>query len=84
LAFTDLLVRREDPRGRPYFWIGGETPTGVPDQGTDFGALAADCVSITPQHLDLTAYPALEAMRSWTWQGSKLPENKPESLGETP
>jgi 5'-nucleotidase len=66
-VYRDLLVRREDPRGLPYYWIGGENPTGVPDEGTDFGALAADCVSITPLHLDLTAYPALEAMRAWTW-----------------
>lgn len=66
-VYRDLLVRREDPRGRPYYWIGGEAPTGVPEDGTDFGALAEDYVSVTPLHLDLTAYRLLEEMRHWTW-----------------
>lgn len=59
-VYHDLLVTREDPRGRPYYWIGGDAPTGVPENGTDFGALSEGFVSITPLHLDLTAYRALE------------------------
>ena len=27
--YRDELVRRQDPRGRPYYWIGGDSPTGV-------------------------------------------------------
>ncbi len=38
-VYQDELVRREDPRGRPYYWIGGKMPTSVPNKGTDFGAL---------------------------------------------
>jgi 5'-nucleotidase len=67
-VYRDLLVRRQDPRGRPYYWIGGEAPTGVPEAGTDFGALQDGAVSITPLHLDLTAYSALEAMQAWAWE----------------
>ncbi len=63
--YRDALVKRLDPRGRPYYWIGGEAPTGVPDEGTDFGALVSGFVSITPIQLDLTAYPAIDAMQSW-------------------
>lgn len=66
-VYRDLLVTREDPRGKPYYWIGGEAPTGVPEEGTDFGALAENCVTITPLHLDLTAYQTLEEIRSWKW-----------------
>ncbi len=66
-VYRDQLDRRLDPRGRPYFWIGGEAPTGVPERGTDFGALAEGFVSITPLQLDLTAYPALERMQDWQW-----------------
>jgi len=54
-VYRDQLVRREDPRGKPYYWIGGQAPTGIPNAGTDFGALAAGYVSITPLQLDLTA-----------------------------
>lgn len=64
-VYRDLLVAREDPRGRPYYWIGGEAPTGVPENGTDFGALNDGYVSITPLHLDLTDYKALDSMSGW-------------------
>jgi 5'-nucleotidase len=67
-VYRDLLVSREDPRGRPYYWIGGEAPTGVPEDGTDFGALAEGYVSVTPLHLDLTAYRAMEELAGWGWE----------------
>jgi 5'-nucleotidase len=67
-VYRDRLDRRVDPRGRPYYWIGGEAPTGVPEEGTDFGALAAGAVSITPLHLDLTAYQAQEELRAWIFE----------------
>lgn len=62
--YHDKLVERTDPRGRPYYWIGGPAPTGMPDEGTDFGALAQHFVSVTPLHLDLTAHSQLPAF-SW-------------------
>ncbi|MBA4376332.1 MAG: 5'/3'-nucleotidase SurE [Anaerolinea sp.] len=65
--YRDELIRREDPRGKPYYWIGGEAPTGVPESGTDFGDLAAGYVSITPIQLDLTAYHLLEEIGRWNW-----------------
>jgi len=66
-VYRDLLVSRQDPRGRPYYWIGGDAPTGIPEEGTDFGALAEKYVSVTPVQLDLTAHGALESMRLWEW-----------------
>ena len=63
--YRDELVRRDDPRGRPYYWIGGEAPTGVADEGTDIGSLAAGFVSVTPLQLDLTAHASLESIRGW-------------------
>lgn len=67
-VYRDSLVKRFDPRGRPYYWIGGEAPTGVPEQGSDIGALAEGYVSITPLQLDLTAYDLLEVVESWEWK----------------
>jgi 5'-nucleotidase len=63
--YRDALVRRRDPRGRPYYWIGGEAPTGVPEPGTDFWALAERYISITPLQLDLTAQGHLDAFKAW-------------------
>lgn len=64
-VYRDELIRREDPRGQPYYWIGGEAPTGVPEEGTDFGALSAGYVSITPISMDLTAYDCLDHFKEW-------------------
>lgn len=65
--YRDMLISREDPRGTPYYWIGGDAPTGVPDEGTDIGALAGNYVSICPLQLDLTAYRCLDTIRGWDW-----------------
>ena len=67
-VYRDALVRRDDPRGRPYYWIGGDSPTGVADPGTDFGALAAHFVSVTPLQLDLTAHDLKAEVESWSLQ----------------
>jgi 5'-nucleotidase len=64
-VYRDRLDRRMDPRGRPYYWIGGDTPTGIPEDGTDIGALDQGYVSITPLHLDLTAYNAIQGIGKW-------------------
>lgn len=64
-VYRDALDKRLDPRGRPYYWIGGEVPSGVNEAGTDFGALQAGYISVTPLQLDLTAREALEGIKDW-------------------
>jgi 5'-nucleotidase len=66
-VYRDALVQRLDPRGRPYYWIGGEAPTGVDEEGTDVGALLQGYVSITPLQLDLTHYKAMDVVKKWKW-----------------
>lgn len=66
-VYRDRLERRLDPRGRPYYWIGGDAPTGIPEEGTDYGVLKAGYVSITPLQLDLTAWNVLEDLRRRHW-----------------
>jgi len=66
-VYHSRLDERTDPRNKPYYWIGGDAPTGVPERGTDVGALAEGFVSITPLQLDLTAYRALTDLNTWHW-----------------
>ncbi len=67
-VYHSRLDERTDPRGRPYYWIGGDAPTGVPESGTDVGALADGYISVTPLQLDLTAYRAISDLNTWNWQ----------------
>ena len=67
-VYRDELVSRTDPRGKSYYWIGGEPPSGVPDTGTDIWAVANGYVSVTPVHLDMTAYRFHEELRRWNIQ----------------
>ena len=60
--YGELVVEKEDPRGRPYYWIGSTIPVGEPEEGTDITAVAEKFISMTPLHLDLTAYQAIDEL----------------------
>jgi 5'-nucleotidase len=66
-VYRDQLDHRQDPRGVPYYWIGGEAPIGIPEEGTDYGTVKAGYVSITPLQLDLTAYKAMDVLKQVEW-----------------
>jgi 5'-nucleotidase len=67
-VYHDKLDKRCDPRGKPYYWAIGEMPTGIPERGTDIGALSDGYVSVTPLQLDLTAYHFLPELNTWEWK----------------
>lgn len=69
--YNDKLVKRDDPRGRPYYWIGGDPPGGISEEGTDFGDLEAGYVTITPLQMDMTAYSLMEELKTWKFQGDE-------------
>ncbi len=50
------LDERKDGRGFPYFWLRFGRETNDQRDGTDLAALKADHISVTPLHMDLTAY----------------------------
>lgn len=63
--WTEELVRGKDPRGREFFWFAGEMLSTPPEgeEDTDIWAVLTGFVSVTPLHLDLTAYEALGRLR---------------------
>ena len=62
-VYSEGVIERLDPRGRKYYWIGGEAPTWHPGEGTDFEAVQEGFVSITPLHLDLTHHESISRLK---------------------
>ncbi|NMC53474.1 MAG: 5'/3'-nucleotidase SurE [Chloroflexi bacterium] len=65
--YRDALIEHPEENGLRHLSIGGEPPVGVPEEGTDSGALSQGCVSITPIQLDLTAYTVMQTLEKWNW-----------------
>ena len=59
------VIRAEDPRGRPVYWIGPAGAGQDAGPGTDFHAVAEGYVSVTPLTVDLTNHAALAELRGW-------------------
>lgn len=64
-AYIDSLTRAHDPSGREYFWIGGGKSRWWGDPESDFRAIEAGYISVTPLHLDLTNYRLLKEVGDW-------------------
>jgi 5'-nucleotidase len=64
-TYRATAVERQDPAGRPYFWIDSvsATPTGEPD--SDHTAIRDGCVSISPLTSNLTHEPSLAPLGAW-------------------
>src|ERR687883_435284 len=63
--YNDQLIRRKDPFGRDYYWIGGAPPGGAGEPGTDLHAVENGYGSGTPLELDLTNHDLIEHIASW-------------------
>lgn len=57
--YAQRVIKRSDPWGKDYYWLGGEIPAGVPDCGSDIHAVTEGYVSVTPLGLDLTNHSYL-------------------------
>ena len=62
-VYQNVITDQVDPHGRPYFWIGGKGPTWEQENGTDYSAVQAGYVSVTPLMVDLTHYGMHQEMK---------------------
>lgn len=74
-VYEEGVVKNRDPRGRTYYWIGAGELSFQDLPGTDFHAVHNGYVSVTPLHLDLTNYAALERLRQWRLDDLSLDPN---------
>lgn len=58
-------IPQQDPRGRLVYWIGPAGDAEDDGPGTDFHAVRNGYVSVTPIHVDLTRYQALDKVAKW-------------------
>jgi 5'-nucleotidase len=61
-VYKDVIIKKVDPRGRDYYWIGGR-PAWHRSKGADFAAVDGGAVSITPMQLEFTDLATLERLR---------------------
>jgi len=59
------VVKTKTPRGESVYWIGAAGEAQDAGPGTDFHALAANCVSITPLQIDLTHAQQIPVLKGW-------------------
>ncbi len=65
--YGDIHEERIDPRGRPYFWIGGNAFEFQSIPESDCNTIVAGKISITPLQVNMTSFPFMETMRGWRW-----------------
>jgi 5'-nucleotidase len=62
---SEAVIKAQDPRGRPVYWVGPAGASQDAGPGTDFHAVAEGYVSVTPLTIDLTNHTALDGLRDW-------------------
>lgn len=63
--YSDVIIEKTDPRGKKYFWIGGEIDRWEGGSDSDFHAFSKGYVTITPLHFDMTNYESLRGLKEW-------------------
>jgi len=68
-VYEEAVIEKKDPRGRTYYWIGGQLTAWETEPDTDFAAVSQGYVSVTPVHLDLTDYATMDILKEWPLDG---------------
>lgn len=70
-AYGSEVIEKQDPRGRPYYWIGGSELEHEHLPGSDANAVYDEgVISVTPLHLDMTHDPTRAEMLGWELPGT--------------
>ncbi|HEX3032314.1 MAG TPA: 5'/3'-nucleotidase SurE [Bacillota bacterium] len=63
--YDNVFEHRKDPRGRSYYWLGGQLATVENDDDSDVVAIGRGEVTVTPIHFDLTNYRLITELQKW-------------------
>ena len=70
--YAQCVTRRNDPRGRPYYWLGTGRLGHHPNPGSDCDTIERGCATITPLKLNLTDEEMLQSLQSTGLDGCIL------------
>jgi len=62
---AENVIQQQSPRGETVYWVGAAGAAADAGEGTDFHAVEAGCVSITPLQIDLTNRDQMPAVSQW-------------------
>ena len=65
--YGDIYVENKDPRGIPYYWIGGNSYSFYPIPNSDGNAIVAGKITITPLDVNMTSRAFMKKMKKWKW-----------------
>ena len=74
--YSKNYEKREDPRGRTYYWLAGRLIEEESGTDYDINAVNDNYVSITPLHFDLTNYNMIETLKSWGFEKETISKAK--------
>ncbi|WIF94723.1 5'/3'-nucleotidase SurE [Caminicella sporogenes] len=63
--YKNSFIKRIDPRGQEYYWLGGEIVKEIQNETSDIACVEDNYISITPIHFDLTKFEAIEEIKKW-------------------
>ena len=67
IHFKDNFEKREDPRGRIYYWMSGEVKDTDNDLESDGVAIKKGYVSVTPLQLQMTNFDFIDKLNDWSF-----------------
>ena len=62
---AEPMIKTKTPRNETVYWVGAAGSAQDAGPGTDFHAVASDCVSLTPLQMDLTHQQQIPAIKTW-------------------
>jgi 5'-nucleotidase len=65
---VDTYERRQDPKGRDYFWNTSVFRLGQTEEDTDVAALRDQFITVTPLQYDLTDHRLVEGWQKENWR----------------
>ena len=64
-VYGDVVIKKLDPRGKNYYWIGGDLEKWEGGSDSDFQTIEDGLISITPLHLDMTNHSSIDKLKDW-------------------